>query len=281
MSRHSVELKTNEQIILMRDAGLATAAALREVRKAIRPGVSTLELDAIAEATIIAKGGHSNFKLVPGYSHTICASINDEVVHGIPSASRILKAGDIISVDCGAEIGEWNGDSAITVIVPNEDGTQVDSELVRARQTLSDVTEQSLWVGIAALAKAEYLNEVGMAIEEYVYTQGKYGILEEYVGHGIGRSMHEDPAVYNFAVREKGFKIQPGLCVAIEPMIVAGSHRTKILKDGWTVSTKDSSDASHWEHSIAVHDKGIWVLTAEDGGAAKLAPLGVKPVPLS
>ena len=281
MSRHSVELKTNEQIILMRDAGLATAAALREVRKAIRPGISTLELDAIAEATIIAKGGHSNFKLVAGYSHTICASINDEVVHGIPSANRILKAGDIISVDCGAEIGEWNGDSAITVIVPDEDGTQVDSDVVRARQTLSDVTEQSLWVGIAALAKAEYLNEVGMAIEEYVYSQGKYGILEEYVGHGIGRSMHEDPAVYNFAVREKGFKVQPGLCVAIEPMIVAGSHRTKILKDGWTVSTKDASDASHWEHSIAVHEKGIWVLTAEDGGAAKLAPLGVKPVPLS
>jgi methionyl aminopeptidase len=281
MSRHSVELKTNDQIILMRDAGLATAAALREVRKAIRPGISTLELDAIAEATIIAKGGHSNFKLVAGYRHTICASINDEVVHGIPSADRILKAGDIVSIDCGAEIGEWNGDSAITVIVPNKDGSQVDSDLVRARQTLSDVTEQSLWAGIAALAKAEYLNEVGMAIEEYIYSQGKYGILEEYVGHGIGRSMHEDPAVYNFAVREKGFKVQPGLCVAIEPMVVAGSHRTKILKDGWTVSTKDASDASHWEHSIAVHDKGIWVLTAEDGGAAKLAPLGVKPVPLS
>jgi methionyl aminopeptidase len=281
MSRHSVELKTNAQIILMRDAGLATAAALREVRKAIRPGVSTLELDAIAEATIIAKGGHSNFKLVPGYSNTICASINDEVVHGIPSAARILKAGDIISIDAGAEIGEWNGDSAMTVIVPNEDGSQVDSDVVRARQTLSDVTEQSLWAGIAALANAEYLNEVGMAIEEYIYSQGKYGILEEYVGHGIGRSMHEDPAVYNYAVREKGFKVQPGLCVAIEPMVVSGSHRTKILKDGWTVSTKDGSDASHWEHSIAVHDKGIWVLTAEDGGAAKLAPFGIKPVPLS
>lgn len=281
MSRHSVELKTNEQIILMRDAGLATAAALREVRKAVRPGISTLELDAIAEATIIAKGGHSNFKLVPGYSHTICASINDEVVHGIPSAERILKAGDILSIDCGAEIGEWNGDSAITVIVPNEDGSQVNSDQIRARQNLSDVTEQSLWVGIAALANATYLNEVGMAIEEYVYSQGNFGILEEYVGHGIGRSMHEDPAVYNFAVREKGFKIQPGLCVAIEPMIVSGSHRTKILKDGWTVSTKDGSDASHWEHSIAVHEKGIWVLTAEDGGASKLAPLGVKPVPLS
>ena len=281
MSRHSVELKTNEQIILMREAGLATAAALREVRKAVRPGISTLELDAIAEATIIAKGGHSNFKLVAGYRHTICASINDEVVHGIPAADRILKAGDMISIDAGAEIGEWNGDSAITVIVPNEDGSQVDSDLVRARQTLSDVTEQSLWVGIAALAKAEYLNEVGMAIEEYIYSQGKYGILEEYVGHGIGRSMHEDPAVYNYAVREKGFKVQPGLCVAIEPMVVSGSHRTKILKDGWTVSTKDSSDASHWEHSIAVHDKGIWVLTAEDGGVAGLAPFGVVPVPLA
>jgi methionyl aminopeptidase len=281
MSRHGVELKTNEQIILMREAGLATAAALREVRKAIRPGVSTLELDAIAEATIIAKGGHSNFKLVPGYSHTICASINDEVVHGIPSAARILKAGDIVSIDAGAEIGEWNGDSAMTVIVPNEDGSAVDSDQVRARQVLSDVTEGSLWAGIAALAKAEYLNEVGLAIEEFIYSQGKYGILEEYVGHGIGRSMHEDPAVYNYAVREKGFKIQPGLCVAIEPMVVSGSHRTKVLKDGWTVSTKDGSDASHWEHSVAVHDKGIWVLTAEDGGAAKLAPFGIKPVALS
>jgi methionyl aminopeptidase len=281
MSRHGVELKTNEQIILMREAGLATAAALREVRKAIRPGVSTLELDAIAEATIIAKGGHSNFKLVPGYRHTICASINDEVVHGIPSAARILKAGDIVSIDAGAEIGEWNGDSAMTVIVPNEDGSVVDSDQVRARQVLSDVTEGSLWAGIAALAKAEYLNEVGLAIEEFIYSQGKYGILEEYVGHGIGRSMHEDPAVYNYAVREKGFKIQPGLCVAIEPMVVSGSHRTKVLKDGWTVSTKDGSDASHWEHSIAVHDKGIWVLTAEDGGAAKLAPFGIKPVALS
>ena len=281
MSRHGVELKTNEQIILMREAGLATAAALREVRKAIRPGVSTLELDEIAEATIIAKGGHSNFKLVPGYRHTICASINDEVVHGIPSAARILKAGDIVSIDAGAEIGEWNGDSAMTVIVPNEDGSTVDSDQARARQVLSDVTEGSLWAGIAALAKAEYLNEVGLAIEEFIYSQGKYGILEEYVGHGIGRSMHEDPAVYNYAVREKGFKIQPGLCVAIEPMVVSGSHRTKVLKDGWTVSTRDGSDASHWEHSVAVHDKGIWVLTAEDGGAAKLAPFGIKPVALS
>ena len=140
MAREEYTLKTQAQIIRMVEAGQITAAALEAVRAAVRPGVSTLELDAIAEATIVAKGGHSNFKLVPGYSHTICASINDEVVHGIPSAERILKAGDIISIDAGAEIGEWNGDSAMTVIVPNEDGSPVDSDLVRARQTLSDVT---------------------------------------------------------------------------------------------------------------------------------------------
>ena len=276
MSRHGFELKTNDQIILMREAGLATAAALKAVRAAIKPGVSTLELDKIADDTINSLGGHSNFQLVPGYSHTICASINDEVVHGIPAANRVLQAGDILSVDCGAEIGEWNGDSAMTVIVPGAE----ESELIASRQKLSDVTEQSLWVGIAALAKAKELNEVGAAIEDYIVSQGDYGILEDYVGHGIGRSMHEDPPVYNYRVRGKSPKVVPGLVVAIEPMVVSGSAATKILSDGWTVSTKDASDASHWEHTVAVHEGGIWVLTAEDGGKSKLAPLGVVPVPL-
>ncbi len=277
MARHGFELKTNQQILLMREAGLATAAALAAVRAAIRPGISTLELDKIADDTINSLGGHSNFQLVPGYSHTICASVNDEVVHGIPTVTRVLAAGDIISVDCGAEIGEWNGDSAMTVIVPGAE----DSELIQRRQKLSDVTEQSLWVGIAALAKAKDLNEVGAAIEDYIVSQGDYGILEDYVGHGIGRSMHEDPPVYNYRVRGKGPKVVPGLVVAIEPMVTAGSAATKILSDGWTVSTKDASDASHWEHTVAVHEGGIWVLTAEDGGASKLAPLGVVPVPLA
>ncbi len=277
MARHGFELKTNQQILLMREAGLATAAALAAVRAAIRPGISTLELDRIADDTINSLGGHSNFQLVPGYSHTICASVNDEVVHGIPTVTRVLAAGDIISVDCGAEIGEWNGDSAMTVIVPGAE----DSELIQRRQKLSDVTEQSLWVGIAALAKAKDLNEVGAAIEDYIVSQGDYGILEDYVGHGIGRSMHEDPPVYNYRVRGKGPKVVPGLVVAIEPMVTAGSAATKILSDGWTVSTKDASDASHWEHTVAVHEGGIWVLTAEDGGASKLAPLGVVPVPLA
>jgi methionyl aminopeptidase len=277
MSRHGFELKTKEQIILMREAGLATAAALAAVREAAVPGVSTLELDKIADDTINALGGHSNFQLVAGYSHTICASINDEIVHGIPASNRILKAGDILSIDCGAEIGEWNGDSAISIIVPGAD----DSEQLAKRQKLSDITEQSLWVGIAALANAKHLNEVGAAIEDYISAQGDYGILEDYVGHGIGRSMHEDPPVYNYRVRGNGPKVVPGLVVAIEPMVTAGSAATKILSDGWTVSTKDASDASHWEHTVAVHADGIWVLTELDGGKAKLAPLGVTPVPLA
>jgi methionyl aminopeptidase len=282
MARHGFELKTNEQIILMREAGLATAAALKAVRQAIKPGISTLELDKIADDTINSLGGHSNFQLVPGYSHTICASINDEVVHGIPAVNRILQAGDIVSIDCGAEIGEWNGDSAITVIVPGE----INPDTLARRQKLSDVTEGSLWAGIAALAKAKHLNQVGEAIQDYIEAEGQkdginYGILEEYVGHGIGRSMHEDPAVYNYRVRGNGPKVVPGLVVAIEPMVTAGSAVTKVLGDGWTVSTKDASDASHWEHSVAVHDRGIWVLTAEDGGASGLAPFGVVPVPLN
>ena len=282
MSRHGFELKTNEQIILMREAGLATAAALKAVRAAIKPGVSTLELDKIADDTINSLGGHSNFKLVPGYSHTICASINDEVVHGIPAANRILQAGDIVSIDCGAEIGEWNGDSAMTVIVPAAAGsTGVDSAILDRRQKLSDVTEGSLWAGIAALAKAKHLNQVGEAIQDFIESKGDYGILEEYVGHGIGRSMHEDPAVYNYRVRGNGPKVVPGLVVAIEPMVTAGSAVTKVLGDGWTVSTKDASDASHWEHTVAVHDRGLWVLTAFDGGVAGLAPFGVVPVPLA
>jgi methionyl aminopeptidase len=285
MGRHGFELKTNEQIILMREAGLITSAALDAVRDAIKPGITTLELDKIADDKIQELGGHSNFQLVPGYSHTICASINDEVVHGIPAVNRVLAAGDIISVDCGAEIGEWNGDSARTFIVPGGESAGVSAEVLKKRQQLSDTTEGSLWAGIAALAKAKHLNQVGEAIQEYIEARGRengtdYGILEEYVGHGIGRSMHEDPPVFNYRVRGNGPKVVPGLVVAIEPMVTAGSAITHVLDDGWTVSTKDASDSSHWEHSVAVHDKGIWVLTALDGGAAGLAPFGVVPVPL-
>jgi len=276
MSRSKFQLKTNENIIAMRRAGLATAAALEAVRLAIRPGVTTLELDSIANKTITDLGGRSNFQLVPGYFHTICTSINDEVVHGIPSSERILKAGDIVSIDAGAEIDGWNGDAAITVVVPGGDAT-----ISEHRQKLSDAAENSLWAGIAAFAKATRLNDVGMAVENAVNAAGKYGILEHYVGHGIGRSMHEDPPVFNYRTRDTGPKVKPGLVIAIEPMVTAGSEDTKILADEWTVSTVDGSDAAHWEHTVARHAAGIWVLTEPDGGAARLSKFGIKPVALS
>ena len=276
MSRNSFELKTNEQILLMREAGLITAYALDAVREAIRPGISTLELDEIAHATIRSHGAESNFQLVDGYYHTICASINDEVVHGIPREEAILQPGDIISIDAGAIKNGWNGDSAITVVVPGGD-----PKISAARERLSRVTEQSLWAGIAAFATGKRLNDVGTAIEKYINSQGKFGILEQYVGHGIGRSMHEDPPVFNYRITGPTPKITPGMVIAIEPMVTAGSEITKVLPDEWTVSTIDRSDASHWEHTIALHEGGVWVLTAKDGGAEKLAALGVKVAPLN
>ena len=255
--------------------GLATAASLAAVRAAIRPGVTTLELDAIAEATIRGLGGIPNFQLEEGYVHTVCASVNDEVVHGIPGG-RVLAPGDIVSIDSGAKVGDWNGDAAITVVVP--DPTR--PELVAERQKLADVTEQSLWHGIAALSRVSHLNHVGGFIEDYIESQGDYGILEDYVGHGIGRAMHEEPPVFNYRVRDRGPQVKPGLVVAIEPMVTLGTIDTVTAADGWTVATEDGTAAAHWEHSVAVHAGGIWVLTAEDGGAAGLAPLGVTPVPI-
>ena len=273
--RKKFELKTPDQIRKMRVAGLLTMQALENVRAAIRPGVTTLELDQIAEKTIRDGGGIPNFQLVPGYHHTICASVNSAVVHGIPG-NRVLKAGDLVSIDCGAEVDGWNGDSAFSMVVPGDD-----SDLSRQRQIQSDVCEGSLWAGIAALANAKRLNEVGIAIEKFILDQGPYGILEQYVGHGIGRSMHEEPPVFNYRVRDAGPKIEPGLCVALEPMITAGDQKTFIQDDDWTVETMDGSDGAHWEHSVAVHETGIWVLTAKDGGVAGLKPFGITPVPLS
>lgn len=261
--------------------GLMTAASLAAARSVARAGVSTAEVDAAAEAAILSLGGKPNFKLVPGYHHTVCASINDEVVHGIPG-ERVLQPGDILSVDSGAIFDGWNGDSAITIVIP--DPTR--PEVVAGREQLSQVTEAALWAGIARLATARYLNEVGEAIEGFVEDEGArlghtYGILTDYIGHGIGRDMHEDPPVFNYRVRQKGPEVKAGLVVAIEPMVVMGSPETKILEDGWTVSTVDGGSASQWEHSVAIHRDGIWVLTAEDGGASKLSAYGITPQPFA
>lgn len=266
--------KTPAQLRSMVEPGLITAASLDAVRALIAPGVTTGELDAAAFDVIRSRGAESNFQLVRGYRHTTCISVNDQVVHGIPG-SRVLEPGDIVSIDSGAQYEGWNGDSAITIVVPGGDAAVVD-----ARQLLSDVTEGSLWAGIAALASARRVGEVGDAVQAYIEAQGEYGILRDYVGHGIGRKMHEAPTVFNYRTSDLGAEVKPGLCLAIEPMVTAGSDATFVEDDDWTVTTVDGSDGAHWEHSVAVHDDGIWVLTAADGGAASLAPFGVTPVPI-
>ncbi|MBM7505689.1 type I methionyl aminopeptidase [Agromyces aurantiacus] len=269
-------LKSPAELRAMVAAGEATASALAAVRERLVVGAVPLELDAVADAVIRGRGGRSNFALVPGYRHTLCVSVDDDVVHGIPG-ERPLRPGDIVSVDGGAEVGGWNGDAAFTVVLPDPDRPEV----VRARQELAEAADLALWAGIARLSSARHLNEVGEAIEESVAASGPYGILEGYGGHGIGRAMHEEPTVYNHAVRGRGPRVQPGLVVAIEPMITSGSAETFVRDDGWTVTTSDGGDGAHVEHSVAVHRDGIWVLTAPDGGAAGLAPFGVVPVPIA
>ena len=273
MLRRSI-YKSPAQLRAMVEPGLITAEALRAVRELVGPGVTTADLDAAASRVITARGAESNFQLVRGYRHTTCVSVNEQVVHGIPGDRRLLP-GDIVSIDAGAQLRGWNGDSAITIVVPDPERP----ELVAEREELSRVTEGSMWAGIAAMARGSHIGEIGAAVEDYVVAAGHgYGILRDYVGHGIGRKMHEAPSVFNYRTPDPGPRIQPGLVLAIEPMIVAGSEETFVEDDDWTVSTVDGSAGSHWEHSVAVHDGGVWVLTAPDGGAAGLAPFGIAPV---
>ncbi|WP_427015290.1 type I methionyl aminopeptidase [Pseudarthrobacter sp. P1] len=270
-----IEYKTTAQMRTMHQAGLILDDALGQVLAAASPGVTTGELDAVFAAALAAAGATSNFLGYHGYPGTICTSVNEEVVHGIPGA-RALVAGDVLSVDGGAVVDGWHSDSARSVIV----GGPTDAD--PADRRLSDITEESMWRGIAAMATGKFVGDIGCAIDDYVSAQpGKrLGILEDYVGHGIGTEMHMAPDVLNYRSKHRGPKLRPGLCLAIEPMLVRGGLDTVTLSDDWTVVTADKARAAHWEHSVAIHDGGIWVLTAADGGAAKLAPLGVVPVPL-
>ena len=261
--------RTAEQLLLMRRAGLLVGQTLELLRGEVRPGVTTLALDALAEDFIRSHGGVPNFQLVPGYAHTLCTSVNDEVVHGIPSSSRVLREGDLVSVDCGAELEGWNGDAAFSAVVGGRDAARPED------LRLIDVTEDALWAGITALVVGGRLYAVGEAVEASIESAGvadghEYGIIEEYVGHAIGRSMHEDPQIPNYAVRDRGPSVRAGFTGAIEPMVTLGSSATHVLGDDWTVSTDDGSRAAHWEHSVAVTEAGLTVLTAVDGGAARL-----------
>jgi methionyl aminopeptidase len=266
-SGRMIQIKTPHEIELMRASGLVTAGALRAVRAAVRPGVSTKELDAVAEDFIRSKGGVPNFLGYHGFTGTICTSINDEIVHGIPDPDRRLAEGDNISIDCGAILEGWHSDSAITVTVGEPSAEDA---------ALLDVTERSMWAGLARAIAGGRLTDISHAVEEVITAEAHaYGIVDHYGGHGIGTEMHQDPHVLNYGRAGRGPKLVPGLVLAIEPMVTVGDPATEELDDGWTVVTKDGSRAAHFEHTVAITPEGPWVLTAEDGGAAGLAPYGV------
>jgi len=257
-----VTVKTPAQVDQMRLAGLVVARALELVTAAVRPGVTTGELDRIAEASIRGEGAVPSFLGYHGFPGSICASVGAEVVHGIPSGDRVLREGELISVDCGAILDGWHGDAAVTVPV---------GECAPELLALSDVTRASLWAGIGAVCPGGRLSDVGHAIEQVVRPHG-YGLLEDYTGHGIGRAMHEPPFVPNLAPHGpgRGMVLDAGIVLAVEPMATLGTAEVEELEDGWTVVTTDGRQSAHWEHTVAVTPQGPWVLTALDGGAAEL-----------
>ena len=265
----NIQYKTPEQIDRMRAAGLVVADALAAMREAVFPGVSTAKLDAIADEVIRSAGATPSFKGYQGYPATICASVNSQVVHAIPSSAQVLHDGDLISIDCGAVLDGWHGDAAVTMPV---------GEVTPAADRLRTVAEDALWSGIVTAARGTRsgrgrLTDISHAVESAVRKAGRYGIVDGYGGHGIGTEMHQDPHVLNHGRPGRGPRLVPGLVIAIEPMITLGSARTVELSDGWTVVTQDGSVAAHVEHTVALFEDGVWVLTAEDGGRGRLGDL--------
>jgi methionyl aminopeptidase len=254
--RPAIQIKSRDELAVMREAGLVVGRTLQRLTEAVKPGISTAELDAIAEETIRGQGATPSFKGYLGFPASICASVNEQIVHGIPRASTVLREGDIISIDCGAIVDGWHGDAAVTVPVG-----EVTAELRR----LMEVCEQSLWHGLRAGRVGARLSDIGAAVETYVRDQGDYGIVEEYVGHGIGTEMHMEPAVPNYGEAGYGPELVPGMCFAVEPMINLGTRETILLEDEWTVITGDGRHSAHFEHTFAVTEDGPWVLTALDG----------------
>jgi len=272
----AIQIKTPEQFAIMREAGLVVARTLDVVAAAVRPGVSTAELDALAEREIRAAGATPSFLGYHGYPATICTSVNEEIVHGIPTPARRLDEGDIISIDCGAIVGGWHGDAARTVGV----GT-----ISAEHAALLSACEAALWHGLAQARPGGRLGDISHAVETSIEQAGPYGLVEEYTGHGIGTAMHMDPPVPNYGRPGRGPRLRAGMALAIEPMVVLGSPETILLDDGWTVITADGSWAAHFEHTVAITAGGPWVLTAADGGQAGLGdtrhsdPASVPPTP--
>jgi methionyl aminopeptidase len=256
--RGMIEIKSRGELEAMRAAGIIVARTLELVTEAVKPGVSTAELDELAEQTIRDAGAVPSFKGYHGFPATICASVNEQVVHGIPVPSQVLTEGDLISIDCGAILDGWHGDAAMTVAA----GTMSPSDAA-----LSEATRAAMYAGVEAIQPGARLSDVSHAIEKSILASArrdgvKYGIIKDYGGHGIGTEMHMEPFLPNYGKSGKGPKLVPGMAIAIEPMLTLGGNRTAELEDGWTVITLDESRAAHWEHSVAVTEDGPWILTA-------------------
>jgi methionyl aminopeptidase len=276
--RERIDGKTPEQLRSMRAAGLVVAETLALVQDAARPGMTTKELDTLAEEHIRSSGALPSFLGYHGFTGSICASVNEEIVHGIPG-TRVLTAGDLISVDCGAIVDGWHGDAAVSFVVGGREQARPED------LALIDATEAALYAGIAAFLVGRPLYDVGAAVEDEIEAAGArdgrtYGIVEDYVGHGIGTAMHMDPQVPNYRCREKGPVVVEGATVAIEPMVTLGDQANTVLADEWTVVTLDGARAAHWEHSVATTSDGISILTALDGGRERLGALGAPFVDL-
>jgi methionyl aminopeptidase len=252
-----IHRKSGAELELMARAGSVVARAHDELAAALRPGLSTLDLDVLAERVIRRLGATPSFKGYRGFPATLCTSPNQVVVHGIPSADVVLQEGGVLSIDCGAIVEGFHADAATTHVVG---GSGLVGEEVRG---LLDATRRALWSGIEAAAEGARLGDIGAAVQA-VAEAGGYGSVRAYVGHGVGRALHEEPAVPNHGVPGRGLELERGLAIAIEPMFTLGGSAVRVLDDGWTVETGDGSLAAHEEHTIAVTRDGPWVLTARE-----------------
>ena len=251
----AIQVKSPEQIDRMHAAGQVVARTLTVLKEAVRPGISTAELDSIAEREIRAAGAVPSFLGYFGFPASICTSLNEQVVHGIPSRDQVLRTGDVISIDCGAILDGWHGDSALSLGV---------GEIDPADKALLDACQASMWAGIAKAVAGGRLSDISHAVERSVRASGSYGLIQEYTGHGIGTEMHMDPAVRNYGPPGQGPRLQAGMALAIEPMITRGSRHVAELDDGWTVVSVDGSRSAHFEHTVAITPEGPWVLTARE-----------------
>jgi methionyl aminopeptidase len=258
----AIQIKSSAQIARMYAAGQVVARTLAALADAVRPGVTTAELNSVAEREIRSAGAVPSFLGYFGYPASICASVNEQVVHGIPSDRQRLRSGDIISIDCGAVLDGWHGDAAISVAI---------GEIDPADQALLDACEASMWAGIAQAVPGRRLGDISNAVERSVHGSGDYGLIREYTGHGIGTEMHMDPAVRNYGPPGQGPRLQTGMALAIEPMITRGGREVAELEDGWTVVSVDGSRAAHFEHTVAITADGPWVLTALEGAKSAAA----------